>query len=68
MAWLSNNWIWILLGAAFIGLHLLGHGGHSGHNHHAAKGPPLEVRESEAGADADEMGPGTPPGHGRHGG
>lgn len=29
MAWLSNNWIWIVLGAAFIGLHLFGHGGHT---------------------------------------
>lgn len=35
MDWLSQNWVWILIGAAFIGAHLFGHGygghGHSGH-------------------------------------
>lgn len=31
MAWLSQNWIWILAGLAFVALHLFGHGGHGGH-------------------------------------
>ncbi|WP_183775907.1 DUF2933 domain-containing protein [Phenylobacterium haematophilum] len=31
MAWLSQNWIWILAGLAFVALHLFGHGGHRGH-------------------------------------
>jgi len=31
MEWLAENWVWVLVGIAFIGLHLFGHGGHGGH-------------------------------------
>jgi len=31
MAWLARNWFWVLIGIAFIGMHVFGHGGHSGH-------------------------------------
>lgn len=31
MDWLLQNWIWVLAFAAFIGMHLFGHGGHGGH-------------------------------------
>jgi len=31
MAWLAENWIWVLFGIAFIAMHLFGHGGHGGH-------------------------------------
>ena len=64
MAWLSNNWIWILLGGAFLALHLFGHGGH---NHRAGKRPPSEAQTREAGADADEARQDAPR-HGPHGG
>jgi len=30
MEWLAENWIWLLVGIVFIGLHLFGHGGHGG--------------------------------------
>lgn len=30
MSWIANNWIWIILIAGMIAMHL-GHGGHSGH-------------------------------------
>lgn len=30
MEWLSENWVWLLIGAVFIGMHLFGHGGHGG--------------------------------------
>lgn len=33
MEWLAQNWIWILIGVAFIGMHLFGHG-HGGHGGH----------------------------------
>jgi len=42
MEWLAENWLWVLLGAVFVGMHLFGHGGHgkpgdpnkpSGHKH-----------------------------------
>lgn len=26
MTWLAENWIWVAFGAAFIGMHLFGHG------------------------------------------
>jgi len=39
MAWLSQNWLWVLFGIAFVGMHLVGHGGHAashdGHADHA---------------------------------
>ncbi len=44
MAWLTENWIWVLFGGAFIAMHLFGHGGHGGHgsrgkgNGHAGHG------------------------------
>jgi hypothetical protein len=31
MAWLAQNWFWVLLFVLFIGMHLFGHGGHGGH-------------------------------------
>lgn len=31
MAWLSQNWVWVLFAVAFIAMHLFGHGGHGGH-------------------------------------
>jgi hypothetical protein len=34
MAWLGNNWIWILVGVAFIAFHLFGHRMHGGHGTH----------------------------------
>ncbi|MGE0874865.1 MAG: DUF2933 domain-containing protein [Burkholderiales bacterium] len=31
MNWLSENWIWIVVGVAFVAMHIFGHGGHGGH-------------------------------------
>lgn len=31
MDWLAQNWIWVVFLALFIGMHLVGHGGHGGH-------------------------------------
>lgn len=28
MQWLIDNWFWVLIGGAFVGMHLFGHGGH----------------------------------------
>ena len=33
MAWLAANWFWVVIGIAFVAMHLFGHGGHGGHNH-----------------------------------
>ena len=34
MEWLSQNWVWALFFAAFIAMHMFGHGGHGGHGGH----------------------------------
>lgn len=36
MEWLTENWFFVLLLVAFLGLHLFGHGhgGHGGHGSH----------------------------------
>ena len=31
MEWLSENWVFILIAAAMVAMHLFGHGGHGGH-------------------------------------
>ena len=31
MEWLQTNWFWVLIGIAFVAMHLVGHGGHGGH-------------------------------------
>lgn len=31
MDWLAQNWVWVIILVAFVGLHLFGHGGHGGH-------------------------------------
>lgn len=31
MEWLSENWVWVLIGVAFVAMHKFGHGGHGGH-------------------------------------
>lgn len=35
MEWLSQNWVWVLIGIAFIVMHMVGHGGHGSHGGHA---------------------------------
>jgi hypothetical protein len=34
MNWISENWVWILVGVAFVAMHMFGHGGHGGHGGH----------------------------------
>ena len=38
MAWLTENWVWVLFGVAFIAMHLFGHGGHGGHGNQNGDG------------------------------
>ena len=52
MDWLSQNWVWVLIGIAFIGLHFFGHGGHGGHGGNdasstGAKGRRPDERDDE---------------------
>ena len=34
MAWLTENWFWILTFIAFVAMHMFGHGGRGGHGGH----------------------------------
>jgi hypothetical protein len=34
MEWIIENWLWILIGIAFLAMHLFGHGGHGSHGNH----------------------------------
>ncbi|MFV2054820.1 MAG: DUF2933 domain-containing protein [Thiohalomonadales bacterium] len=34
MEWLAENWIWVVIGVAFIAMHIFGHGRHGGHGKH----------------------------------
>lgn len=38
MAWLAENWFWVLIGILFVGMHVFGHGGHGGHGTHRGNG------------------------------
>lgn len=50
MAWLTANWFWILIGLAFIAMHLFGHGGHGGHSvgDHTRRAPAGDLVEAPA--------------------
>jgi len=67
MAWLTENWIWVLFGVAFIAMHLFGHGGHGGHGGRGG-GCGHGGHGSGSGGDADadktaaKHGEGNPPG------
>jgi len=38
MEWLTENWFWVVIGVAFIVMHLFGHGGHGGGQRHRRSG------------------------------
>jgi len=61
MEWLAENWLWVVIGIAFVAMHLFGHGGHGGHGGHEGTGGNRKARR-EAAEGRDE---GTPPAH-RH--
>ena len=39
MAWLSENWVWLLFAVAMFAMHMFGHGGHGGHGGGTAPQP-----------------------------
>lgn len=38
MAWIAENWVWVLFIVGMIAMHLFGHGGHGGHAGHGGHG------------------------------
>jgi len=48
MAWLAQNWVWVLFFAGFIAMHMFGHGGHGGHGAHGGgENDPKPASEGE---------------------
>lgn len=51
MDWLTNNWLWIAFGAAFLWMHLKMHGGHGGcggsHGGHGEASPGPESGDED---------------------
>lgn len=64
MAWLTENWIWVLFGVAFIAMHLFGHGGHGGHGGGCGHGGHGSggAGDDDPGKTTDERAKGRPPG------
>ena len=54
MAWLAENWFWVLIFIAFISMHLFGHGGHGGHagndRHRSGEGSATDEAHAPAGS------------------
>jgi len=40
LEWLIENWVWVLIGIAFVSMHMFGHGGHGGHGNHGGNVKP----------------------------
>lgn len=59
MAWLTTNWFWILIIAAFIGMHVFGHG-HGGHGGKARRGQDGDKDGAQSRAEKGRPG-GHPP-------
>lgn len=63
MAWLTENWFWILIFIAFIAMHMFGHGGHGGHGSHGGGDREPSADGKEAGAAQSRSGDARPGGH-----
>ena len=58
MEWLAQNWFFVLLLAAFVAMHLFGHGGHGGRGGHGAHGGGSPSR-GRGGTDPRDWDPGV---------
>lgn len=69
MEWLGQNWFWVVVLVAFVGMHLFGHGGHGGHGGGGCGGGHRHGRDREGddtgrpSGGGSESKPGQPPGH-----
>jgi hypothetical protein len=61
MEWLSENWVWVVVGVAFVAMHLFGHGGHGAHGGHGGG-----RRDDEGRKDRKDDEPAAPRGGHRH--
>ena len=63
MAWLTENWFWILTFIAFIAMHMFGHGGHGGHGSHGGGERKRSADGKEASAAQSRSGDARSGGH-----
>lgn len=56
MQWLVTNGFWVLIGFAFIAMHLFGHGGHGGHSRGGDSGRQRPMAGSPDGRPARNAG------------
>ena len=63
MAWLTENWFWILTFIAFIAMHMFGHGGHGGHGSHGRGDRERSGDGKEPGAAQSRSGEARSSGH-----
>ena len=65
MDWLAENWVGVLVFAAFIGMHLFGHGGHGGHGGSGGHGGHggYGGQDDQRPADGEQPGKDRPQGH-----
>lgn len=61
MDWLAQNWVWMLVGVAFVAMHLFGHGGHAG-----SGAPRARVARAQSGPSIGERRDGRLPPRHRH--
>lgn len=57
MDWLTDNWVWILLIAAFVGMHLFGHRGHGGHSSGHGRRRPRDGEPDDRAQSSDAQAP-----------
>ena len=64
---ITQNWLWILFGIFFVGMHMFGHGGHGGHGGHVGHGGHGGHNSSDhtgaEDADSDDRSPKKSSGH-----
>ena len=63
MAWLTENWFWILTFIAFIAMHMFGHGGHGGHGSHGRSDRERNADGKQVGAVQSRSGDARSGGH-----
>lgn len=56
MAWLSENWVWVLFGVGMIAMHMFGHGGHGGHGGGGRDEEPPAGKDGKQGASEPRSG------------
>jgi hypothetical protein len=58
MAWISQNWVWVLFAVGMLAMHLFGHGRHGGHGDHDEGRNDLEPGGKDSVRRASEQGSG----------